>query len=86
MSERKKKREKKLSVWGTSDKCVPHQSAELQMMGTMHQGTAMMPPSQTAVKKTQKAQSQIASDKEGMSSRAIHRHSACGEVLKKKKV
>lgn len=35
--------------------------------------------------KTQKAQSQIASDKEGMSSRAIHRHSACGEVLKKKK-
>lgn len=35
--------------------------------------------------KTQKAQSQIDSDKEGMSSRAIHRHSACGEVLKKKK-
>lgn len=34
--------------------------------------------------KKQKAQSQIASDKEGMSSRAIHRHSACGEVLKKK--
>lgn len=30
-------------------------------------------------------QSQIAPDKDGMSSRTIHRHSACGKVLKKKK-
>lgn len=51
----------------------------------MHQGTAMVPSSQTAMKEKNKVQSQIASDKEGMSSRAIHRHSACGEVLKKKK-
>lgn len=35
-------------------------------------------------KKKRKVQGQIASDKEGMSSRAIYRHSACGEILQKK--
>lgn len=79
------KKRAKLAAYGTSDKCAPHWSAELQRVGTMHQDTAMVPSSQTAMKK-KKVQSQIASDKEGMSSRAIHRHSACGEVLKKKKI
>lgn len=84
MSERQKEGEKKLAAYGTSDKRAPRWSARLQRMDAMHQGTATVPPSQTAIKK-KKVQNQIASDKEGMSSRAIHRHSACGEVLKKKK-
>jgi len=64
------------------DKSVPHRGAEPQRQEATHHGSASGPPSQTATE-NKKAPRQIAPDKEGMGSRAIHRHPAHGEVLKK---
>lgn len=65
------------------DKSVPHRGAEPQRQEATRHGSASGPPSQTATE-NKKAPGQIAPDKEGMGSRAIHRHPAHGEVLKKR--
>lgn len=54
MSERQKEGEKKLIAYGTSNKCAPHWSAELQRMDAVHHGMAMVPPSQMAMNKKRK--------------------------------
>lgn len=84
MSERQREEEKKLRVGDLRQVCSPLKcrAADDGHNAPGHSDGATFSDSS---EKTQKAQSQIASDKEGMSSRAIHRHSACGEVLKKKK-
>lgn len=80
MSERQKEGEKKLAAYGTlRQACSPlkRQAAEDGRNAPGHSNGATFSDSNE-----KKVQNQIASDKEGMSSRAIHRHSACGEVLK----
>lgn len=82
--ETEKAREETQYVWDLKQVCSPLKcwAADEGHNAAGHSNDTTFSDSR---EKAQKSQNQVASDKEGVSNKAIHRHSACGEVLKKKK-